>query len=113
MTKMSIRGETIAIIVIGIMLLGFLAWGLGFEMMGGGMMGSWSYGGSWWMPLVMLGFVVLIGFGIYYLVVGLAPSRTSYAQPDGDRALSIARERLARGEITPEEYERIRKLLSG
>jgi putative membrane protein len=101
------------IIVVGILVILLIAGGIGFGMMGGGgMMGWWGYGGYWWMPLMMLGFVILIGFGIYYMVVAFTPRRESSTRTEGERALSIARERLARGEITPEEYERLRKLLS-
>lgn len=78
---------------------------------GGGMgymMGPWMMGGGGWMGLGILLFWIPIGVGVYLLLVG-------YVQPkrdEDDGALAIAKERYARGEITLEEYERIKRNLS-
>ena len=72
------------------------------------MMGPWMMGGGGWMGLGMILFWIPIGVGIYLLLAG-------YLQPrrgEDDRALATARERYARGEITQEEYEEIRRNLS-
>lgn len=61
----------------------------------------------WWMPLGFIIFWVLVGLGVYLIIRGLGSSRA-----EEDRALEIARERYARGEITSEEYEEIRRKLS-
>jgi len=64
-----------------------------------GMMGPWMMGFGWaWMFLIPI-LLVLIGVGLYFLITGSETRR--------DRALEIARERYARGEITKEEFERI------
>jgi len=76
--------------------------GMGFHMT------PWmGYGGWWWMPLGMVLFWVIVGLGLYLLITGFEPRRS-----ESDRALVIARERYARGEITAEEFEKIRKSLS-
>jgi putative membrane protein len=91
-------------------------WFMGPGMMGSGMMGyrgyGYGYGFNW--PgaivqiIVFLIFLGLIALGIYYLVgigrpTGPAPS---------SRPLEILKERYAKGEITKEEYERVRQELS-
>ncbi|MBO3753992.1 MAG: SHOCT domain-containing protein [Candidatus Brockarchaeota archaeon] len=69
----------------------------------GGMMGfGWSH-----MILVPIAFLILIGIGIYYLVAGL----TVAGKPaDRDRsAIQILKERYARGEITKDQYDEMRR----
>lgn len=76
---------------------------------GWGQMGSWGWVGM----LLML----LFWFGIVALLVGTVSgwrSSTGSATtngPAGDLALTILRERLARGEVTAEEFERARQTL--
>ena len=77
----------------------------------GQMWDYWMMGGWGWMMFIWIIFIALIVAGIYFLVVAYRPRVPSERR--GDRALEIARERLARGEITPEEFERIKKTLSG
>jgi len=104
---------TVAVILVLIMAVFLMFWGAGFGMMGPGMMGWQWYGGFWWMPLMMIVFWVLVGLGIYLLIRAYTPSRRRpYEGGEQDRALAIARERLARGEITLEEFEKIKKSLS-
>ncbi len=101
---------------------------MGSGMMGGGMMGNgqWGYGpysaiptggggygydyGFNWLGTVIqiLLFVVFLGliaFGVYYVISG----RT--LKPSGG-SLEIVKERYAKGEITEEEYNRMKKELS-
>ncbi|MER3457084.1 MAG: hypothetical protein C4303_07990 [candidate division GAL15 bacterium] len=71
-------------------------------MVGPGMMGrwgGWGWGGA-------LGFLLLA-----LLVVGVVLAILGAARREPDGALEILRQRLARGEITPEQYEELRKLL--
>jgi len=75
-------------------------------MMGPWMMGPWM--GWGWMGLGMILFWVLIGVGIYLLLGGYVRPRRG----EDDRALVIARERYARGEITLEELEEMKRNLS-
>ena len=81
--------------------------------MGPGMMGWDGYGYSPWWGVVMMGFWALIIVGVVLLIVWLVRQ-----QPGGqstrmseDRALSILRERFARGEITQEQFEEMRRAL--
>ncbi len=70
-------------------------------------MWPWMMGGFWGMGFGMILFWVLIAVVIYLSV-------TAYFMPRRSRAygaLDIARERYARGEISLEEFERIRENL--
>jgi putative membrane protein len=88
-------------------------WFMSPRMMGPGMMGwqgyGYGYGFNWFGALfriiLAIIFLALIAFGIYYLVGAgrLAPS---------SRSLEILKERYAKGEISKEEYERIKQELS-
>lgn len=69
-------------------------------MMGGGMV--WGYGG--WLGMI-IGLLLIIG-----LVAGVAFTVTR-DRPVQDAPLETLRVRLARGEITPEEYDHLRTLL--
>jgi len=83
--------------------------------MGPGMMGWGGYGygyGGWW-GLVMVLFWVLVIAGIVALVVWLVRQEQGQRGPAGgeDRALATLRERYARGEITQEQFEQMRRTL--
>ena len=69
------------------------------------MMHPWgTYGwGLMWLGVAV--FLALISVGMYFLLSSSARSS------DHDSALLIARERYARGEITAEEYEMMKKEL--
>jgi len=85
-----------------------LFWGFGGSYAGPyGMMGMMGYGWGfmWLVPLV---FLVLIALGVYYLVT--AYGRTG-RPASSRRALEILRERYARGEITREEYLKMKEEL--
>ena len=79
----------------------------------------WYGGGwAWWqaglMWLAMIAFWVLLIWAIYALVTGVT-RRPGQAAPDGQPqprdARRILDERLARGEIDTEEYQRLRDVL--
>lgn len=106
-----------AVVVLGVLFLlpalwmaaGGWGWMMGPGMMGPGMMGlglmgRWGWGWGWG-GLVGLAVLLLLVAGVALVVVGLTRREPS------SRPLEILRERLARGEITPEEYEGLRKLL--
>ena len=69
-------------------------------------MGDW--GGGWWIAMVFM--MVIFWAAIIALVVW---GVRSFAVPREERktALDIARERLANGEISEEEFERIKRQL--
>ncbi len=89
--------------------LGMMGWGgpgWGPGMMGPGMMAGWGYGRSFgWFggPGVLT--LLLLVVGVVLLVLAF----TRREHPDG--ALEILKQRLARGEITPEQYEELKKTL--
>lgn len=68
----------------------------------------WSYnvlGWFWMLPLMLLFWGVLIAV-IVLVVRALGSPRT-----DGDQAMQALRKRLAAGEISPDEYEKIKRQL--
>ena len=71
------------------------------------MMGMMGYGwGS--MVLIPITFLVLIALGAYYLITG--SSRIDRSSRDGS-AVEILRERYAKGEITREQFLKMKKEL--
>lgn len=73
------------------------------------MMGpGWGMGGGSWLIVVL---VVIIGFAIYYIMKNNNSGFTSSKKDTGTDAMEIAKKRLARGEITNEEFEEIKKRL--
>ncbi|HEX2924092.1 MAG TPA: SHOCT domain-containing protein, partial [Chloroflexota bacterium] len=77
--------------------------------MGPGMMGGYGFG---WGILMLLFWALIIG-GIVLLVVRLSERNQLPEGPSrpysGDRALDILRERYARGEITKEQFDQMRR----
>lgn len=65
-------------------------------------MGPWGW-------LLMVGFWLIVIFLIVWAVRMMSPRRVT----EKTNALRILNERLARGEIEPEEYERRREALDG
>jgi putative membrane protein len=82
----------------------------GYGYMGPGMMG-YGYGGWGWMPALMILLLVIVGVVAYIIYRSMIPYRRAAASDDHSKALSIVKERLAKGEITLEEYEKIKKTL--
>ena len=79
---------------------------MSFNIMNHNMMGPWiEFGG--WMFLGMVAFWIIVGLVLYLVIRSFYRPRSRYG-----RALAIARERYARGEITIKEYDEIRKNLS-
>ena len=80
----------------------------------------WNGGGwAWWqaglMWIAMIAFWGLLIWGIYALVTG-ATRRGDNAERGGQQpadARRILDERLARGEIDTEQYQRLREVLDG
>ena len=73
-------------------------------------MGSWG-AGSWWIgALVMLAFWIILVGGVVWAVRIIARGTPANGR-DQSRALAILEERFARGEISAEEYRRMREEL--
>lgn len=100
------------------------------NMIAGGqrMMGSWPLGagglsGFGFLPLI--GFIVLAAIVVAVVIWAIGHRRPTVAHaveavgspaapaPSGDAALAIARERLARGEIDPDQFVSIITALGG
>jgi len=81
--------------------------------------GRWDdfgYYGFGWMgdvlwAVLLLGLIALVAVLIVGLLRGPTNGKTNPAAPD--RALEIARERYARGEISQAEFETLKKNLGG
>jgi len=71
---------------------------------GDGMSGWWMVLGSIWMLLFWGGLIILVIWGIKKL-----SQRDGGGGGGGRSALDIARERYARGEITKEQFEQMKK----
>lgn len=96
----------VVIVILGVMgaftVLIWTPWG-GYM---SGMMGMMGFSGGL-MFLVPSAFLVLIALGAYYLLTG--PTRTNVPSPGSSgRPLAILQERYARGEITREQYLKIK-----
>jgi len=68
----------------------------------------WGWGGGWW--ILMLVIMVLFWAAVIAVAV-LAVSRFTGARGQSKSPLDIAKERLARGEISQEEFEQLRQKL--
>lgn len=82
-------------------------------MMGGpygpGMMGGWGYRAGGWSGLPVV-FTVLVVAGLGLVAVwAVQESRHTTQQADGRRPLDILKERYARGDLTREQYEQMRR----
>jgi putative membrane protein len=79
------------------------------------MMWGWYNGMGWWMVFGGILFVIFWGLIIYLIVWAIR--RFSGSSGTGGPAhrspIDIAKERYARGEITKEQYDQIKKDLSG
>ncbi len=78
----------------------------------------WGWGGwGWWSPIwgiVMLVFWLLVLAGLGLVVLWFVRQiRPGEAAAGRSRALEILQERYARGEITREQYEQMRRDLEG
>lgn len=75
------------------------------------MMWGNGYGMGWWMWLVMGGGTLAFWIVVVLLIRVLLPGARTAAQPVGPAPLTLLKERLARGELTPQEYEQHRRLI--
>jgi putative membrane protein len=104
----------LAVLLGGGWLLGSQVWARGCCQSGFGMTGI--YGSPWGMHtfgggiLMFLFWGVIIG-GVALLVVGLARQGTQRVDR-GESPLDILKRRYASGEIDPEEFQRMKELLS-
>ncbi len=110
----------VIIIVAGVLSMTFMmgggGWGgmMGSGMMGSGMMGSGMMAGGGmgfgWMMLLPAIFLVLLIVGIYFIITGI--KRGGVTPSSSYSALDIVKERYAKGELTAEEFNKMRKDLT-
>jgi uncharacterized membrane protein len=74
----------------------------------------WYYGGAGWMGWLWMGVSMLVLWGaVIFLVAWAVRSISRPAETKSSAALSILQERLAKSEITPEEYAQRKQLIQG
>ncbi len=69
-------------------------------------------GWGWWL-LMSFGMVAFWGLVIWGIVALVRGENLGSRQPEDDRPLDVLQRRLARGEISVEEYEELRDALIG
>jgi putative membrane protein len=79
------------------------------------MMWGWYGGMGWWMVFGGIIFILFWGLIIYLIVWGIRRFSGSRGTggPDQRSPLDIAKERYARGEISKEQFDQIKRDLSG
>jgi putative membrane protein len=109
----------VALVVLGVLVLlpllggaGMMGGMMGPGTMGPGMMGA-PWGGRWghgWLPFAGGLFWILIIVGVALVVSSLTRRGAAGSVPGApETPLDILKTRLARGEITLEEYEKLKK----
>jgi putative membrane protein len=72
----------------------------------------WDTGFGWWMGFGVIWMVLFWGAIIAVVIWGVRRLTRSHDSDGKSRPVDIARERYARGEITKEEFDQIKKDLS-
>ena len=70
----------------------------------------WGWGGGWWWLVMPIGMIIFWG-GVIALIIW-AIRQLSEGRGRGGNAIEIARDRYARGEISQEEFDQIRRDLA-
>jgi len=70
-------------------------------------------GMGWWMLFGGILWLVFLGTILYFIVYALGGGTRPSRRDDEDDALEIAKRRYARGDISREEFEQIRRDLTG
>ena len=74
----------------------------------------WYYGGAGWVGWILMGVSMIVFWGaIVFLVVWAIRPFSRPATPGSSTAVNILQERLAKGEITPEEFAQRKQILQG
>ena len=96
--------------------LGMFGYGLGLRgpNFGFGMMNGFGFGGLVPMILTILFWVAIIGLGLWLIggLVSRTNSQPSANLPSGESVLDILNKRYARGEISKEQFDEIRRDLN-
>ena len=75
----------------------------------------WHWGGMWFFPIIMFG-VMIIFFFLFFRRGGCRPpwwNPGEHHREDGqaDTAIEILKKRYAKGEITGDEFEQMKKVI--
>ena len=73
---------------------------------------NWGFGLWWLMPFVMIAFWIVVIVGIISLIRWLARSDRGREIKSEETALDILKKRYAKGEISKEDFERMKKDIS-
>jgi len=89
------------------------AFAQGSGMMGPGMMG-WGYGMGWlgWIFMIIFWIVVIAGVVLLVRWIVSTGEKSRGPQLSKDTAIDILKKRYAKGEVSKEEYERMKKDIS-
>ena len=72
----------------------------------------WNQGMGWWMALGGLWMIIFWGGIIALIVWGITRLTRGGGYTQGRNSLDVAKERYARGEISKEQFEQLKKDLS-
>ncbi len=101
--KKAVRSLSFLLVLFGFIFLACIGPGPFYGPMGRGhMYGMYGMGGPF-MGIIWIAFLVLLGFGVYYLFKNKNINKDANETP-----LDIIKKRFARGEITKEEYEHMK-----
>jgi len=103
------KTDLVWLIVVLVVLIGVLPMLLWMSWSGymPGMMGMMGFGWGF-MLLIPIAFLVLIALGVYYLITEFTRTGRPVSS-SGERALEILKERYAKGEITREQYLKMKE----
>ncbi|MCL5024581.1 MAG: SHOCT domain-containing protein [Nitrospirae bacterium] len=73
---------------------------------------TWGFGLWWLLPVVMIAFWIAVIIGVISLIRWLARPDRRREIDAGETALDILKKRYAKGEISKEDFERIKKDIS-
>lgn len=73
---------------------------------------NWGFGLWWFMPFIMIAFWIVVIIGMVSLVRWLSRSDSGREMKSEDTALDILKKRYAKGEISKEDFERMKQDIS-
>jgi len=73
---------------------------------------NWGFGMWWFMPFIMIAFGIVVMAGIIFLIRWVMLSTRGREAKAEETALEILKKRYAKGEISKEDFERMKKDIS-
>lgn len=73
---------------------------------------NWGFGLWWLMPFVMIAFWIVVIIGMISLIRWFAKSDRGREMKSEDAAIDILKKRYAKGEISKEDFEKMKKDIS-